>query len=119
MSDPIIKQLAGQPAIQPVIDYVDYLQEAGRAAEARTFLMDFQRARPSLRGLERLMRMDADTMTAGEAGSNADFVQGRITEILGRSALYKCAECGFESNVMHWLCPGCRRWNTVSAGEGP
>jgi lipopolysaccharide biosynthesis regulator YciM len=26
---------------------------------------------------------------------------------------YVCSQCGFKGRTMHWLCPGCKRWNTI------
>jgi lipopolysaccharide biosynthesis regulator YciM len=36
-----------------------------------------------------------------------------LHEILKAGMRFQCDNCGYESAVMHWQCPGCRTWDTV------
>lgn len=36
-----------------------------------------------------------------------------LHKILKAGMRFQCDNCGYESAVMHWQCPGCRSWDTV------
>ena len=73
-------------------------------------------ARPSVRGLLRLVEM------AGyDKGMTTD--EGRLMSRIGELILlnrpvYRCVNCGFDGRQLHWLCPSCRQWETVRPIQG-
>lgn len=118
-ADVMLKRLAEQAAIQPVIDYVDHLAAAGDPDNAAAYLKNYLDTRPSLRGLVRLMNLE-QRGGGSEAGETVHFIMNKLSYLLHKQPLYHCSECGFESNVLHWQCPGCNSWNTVRAvAEAP
>ena len=72
--------------------------------------------RPSVRGLLRLVEL------AGyEKGMTTD--EGRLVSrighlILANRPIYRCANCGFSGQQLHWLCPSCKQWETVRPIQG-
>jgi len=84
-----------------------------RAAE---FLAGHLEARPSLRGLERLMDLKS---SGGEHADAGERVLRRITrELLASQATYRCKQCGFSGHAHHWQCPSCRHWSTTRVIRG-
>ena len=37
-----------------------------------------------------------------------------LDRVMEDKPAYRCQSCGFQGNVMHWRCPGCQSWDTVS-----
>ncbi len=73
--------------------------------------------RPSVKGLEHLMAL------LHEQKVGFDRVEPERIRDLARSLLkgqpsYRCSQCGFSGNSLHWLCPSCRQWNTTRAITG-
>lgn len=54
--------------------------------------------------------------TAKPDGANADSLN-KIAELLladeQQRWSYRCRQCGFGGNQLHWLCPGCKSWGAV------
>jgi lipopolysaccharide biosynthesis regulator YciM len=78
---------------------------------AINYVMDKLRKHPTLQGMSQLLSYkDADNN--GEAA----MMHGLITAVdviqQGQSA-YQCKQCGFKTNTLYWLCPGCQNWSSV------
>jgi len=49
--------------------------------------------------------------------------EGRLVSRIGELILlnrpvYRCVNCGFDGQQLHWLCPSCRQWETVRPIQG-
>ena len=91
-------------------------REAGRSAAA-AFMTEQLRKRPTIRGFERLLALEAHT-EATEASSHARMLQVLIEQLMVNRPAYKCGHCGFPARLLHWQCPGCKHWNTVKPIQG-
>ena len=40
-------------------------------------------------------------------------VENVINSIVERRSHYKCTNCGFKAQSLHWLCPGCHSWGSI------
>ena len=40
-------------------------------------------------------------------------LKGIIEELRQQHQGYACQQCGFKGRALHWICPGCSRWNSV------
>jgi lipopolysaccharide biosynthesis regulator YciM len=72
--------------------------------------------RPSVRGLLRLV-----TLAGYEKGMTTD--EERLVTRIGNMMLanrpvYRCVNCGFAGQQLHWLCPSCKQWETVRPIQG-
>lgn len=90
-------------------------QQGNNAAEK--FIIEWLRKRPTVHGLYRLI--DLSIKKSGDKVSD-DLVllRGIIGELKNEHEGYVCQNCGFKGKVMHWLCPGCHKWNTVRPLSG-
>jgi len=72
--------------------------------------------RPSVRGLLRLV-----TLAGYEKGMTTD-EERLVTKIgnmmLANRPVYRCVNCGFSGQQLHWLCPSCKQWETVRPIQG-
>ncbi|MHB1751626.1 MAG: lipopolysaccharide assembly protein LapB [Acidiferrobacter sp.] len=90
-------------------------REGLRAAEA--FIVSWLRRQPSVRGLNRLIGLHVE-QAAGESREDLAILKGIIEKIVEGRRRYLCHQCGFSGQSLHWQCPGCHRWNTVTpSGE--
>ena len=44
---------------------------------------------------------------------NQMIVTPKVSYLLSDKSLYKCRRCGFETPLMQWRCPSCKRWGTI------
>lgn len=91
----------------------DIEASAGREA-ARDFLSERLAETPSLRGLQRLIRLqDGDEMTSGVTDPDPRYM---LSLLLGRlieqRPVFRCNHCGFSAKHLLWFCPGCKYWGT-------
>ncbi|WP_372981352.1 lipopolysaccharide assembly protein LapB [Marinobacter sediminum] len=90
-------------------------RSSGRLAAIELLRRELE-VRPSVRGLLRLVEM------AGyEKGMTTD--EGRLVSRIGHLILvnrpiYRCANCGFSGQQLHWLCPSCKQWETIRPIQG-
>lgn len=58
-------------------------------------------------------------MTEGEIQASFSAL-GRVLDFrLSSYMACHCTQCGFESNVIFWRCPGCQNWSTVRPYQNP
>jgi lipopolysaccharide biosynthesis regulator YciM len=81
---------------------------------AETFLLGKIRSKPSVPGLHRLIQM---RLAQSNSPDNNDLglLEKLIGGIMAEESGYECRQCGFRGKVMHWQCPGCRKWNSTRA----
>ena len=83
---------------------------------AGRFLVETLTAKPSVRGLDRLVELKADGHLQAEA---SDEILKAVTErLMSRQPSYRCKHCGFSGQTHHWQCPSCRNWSTTKKIHG-
>ncbi|MCC6301464.1 MAG: lipopolysaccharide assembly protein LapB [Gammaproteobacteria bacterium] len=119
--DQAIDFLAGalhrQGAFQPVMLFIQYLEQHRGKDEARLYLDTYLHAHPSLPGLAYLLEslgQDTDATHRTDPGTGVQIVH----KLLEKIPMYHCSNCGFKGNTLHWQCPGCRQWNTIKPYSG-
>ena len=85
--------------------------------ESAEFISDQLRRRPSVRGLDFLIRLNLSG-TAGETRDNLLILRDLTGKLLEGKPVYRCSNCGFGTRTHHWLCPSCKKWNTVKPIHG-
>ena len=72
--------------------------------------------RPSLKGLLHLIRLTGRD-SAGPPGDSG--LVSHIGELLLlNKPVYRCIKCGFGGQQLHWLCPSCKTWESISPVQG-
>ncbi|WP_336368573.1 lipopolysaccharide assembly protein LapB [Marinobacter sp. C2H3] len=104
------------PSTSLLLALVESVERASGRPAAIDLLRQELELRPSVRGLLRLVEL------AGyEKGMTTD--EGRLVSRIGHLLLanrpvYRCVECGFSGQRLHWLCPSCKQWETVRPIQG-
>jgi len=80
---------------------------------ANRFFKDQIVRRPSLRALRDWARDQVDSPRTKEPEKVA-IVVAMLDRVVEDKPAYLCAHCGFRGNVLHWRCPSCGQWDTVS-----
>lgn len=104
------------PSNSLLLALVESVEQASGRPAAIDLLRRELEVRPSVRGLLRLVQM------AGyEKGMTTD--EGRLVSRIGQLLLvnrpvYRCTNCGFSGQQLHWLCPSCKQWESVRPIQG-
>jgi len=63
-------------------------------------------------GLHQLIVLNV-AESSGAARDDLLLLKGIIEDLRAQHLGYACTQCGFKGKSLHWLCPGCNRWNTI------
>jgi lipopolysaccharide biosynthesis regulator YciM len=107
-----LRELSGRSGMAAALPLADLYAEQGDLDAGIQALQTELRVAPSLRALEYLL--DFRIRQAGPECS-ADFVLIRdvLRRLPGKHDRYRCRNCGFGGQTMHWQCPSCKAWSTV------
>jgi lipopolysaccharide biosynthesis regulator YciM len=106
------KLLQGDASIPVMLTLADEIETRQGVDEARKFITEELRRRPSMSGLAYLVRLTG-IQAHGQAREDMQILQGMIDKAVHSRHGYVCQHCGFRAKALHWQCPGCKRWNTV------
>ena len=97
----------------PRVAHARLLASEGREREAVDELASYLEARPSWTGFHHLLELQQSS--AGSAlGNSAESLRKALQQMIASSAQYHCSSCGFEGHRLHWQCPRCKHWNSLS-----
>lgn len=89
----------------------------GREA-GQTLMLDLVRKHPSLESVYQLMKNHARDVTPSRQDKDFSLLADLLAEVVEMGRNYHCRQCGFQSNSLHWQCPGCKGWGTVQRQNG-
>lgn len=92
--------------IEIALFLTDYYQKTQGEQEAVYYLTQYLRKFPSLRGLQRLVEFK-------DQQNDLIILTELIKNLLKNMAHYRCVQCGFKSNQLLWLCPGCKSFGEI------
>lgn len=78
---------------------------------------EFLKEHPNLRLFSELLSLRSRTFASADAQDLAQ-MKSLIDAQVVSSPVYVCTRCGFESSVMFWQCPSCRRWESLGLRKG-
>lgn len=112
-----IQMLADNSAEKPSTSRILLLSEALKDRygdkEAADFIADYMKANPSVRGLNRIIDMSLASSDDDTSREHLGVLKQLSDQLLNNKSLYKCRRCGFETPLMQWCCPSCKRWSTI------
>ena len=76
------------------------------------YLTDRIRKYPNIRGMHSLIDYKTNQADAGELTLLLD-LKSALVKIQKDDSEYQCHHCGFQSNTLYWLCPGCQSWAEI------
>ncbi len=92
-------------------------QKQGHAAE-QARLLELVRKYPNLESLSQLMSNRSRDPDASRQGKDISILAGLLSDVVETGKSYNCSQCGFQSNALHWQCPGCKGWETIRRQSG-
>jgi len=116
----LLKQLrklyAAHPSARLLLAVVECTESSIGRSAAMDLLREELEVRPSLKGLLRLVELvDIEDGLMTEEGR----LVSRIGHLLiANRPVYRCVNCGFGGQQLHWLCPSCKQWETVQPIQG-
>lgn len=116
----LIKQLRKiyekSPSTSLLLAIADYVERAEGREAATDILKTELENRPSLKGLLKLIRLGGHDKTPDKGDSELVCQVGEL--LLLNKPVYRCGQCGFSGHQLHWLCPSCKTWESVSPIKG-
>ncbi len=111
---------AETPSTARVLLLSEQLRERYGDREAGQFIADYMQANPTVLGLHRLIDMNPPGSAEGEAREHLGLLKALTERLTSGKTIYQCRRCGFQTPLLQWRCPSCRRWGTIkprSEGE--
>jgi lipopolysaccharide biosynthesis regulator YciM len=102
--------------ISLILKLADFIASERGGGAAGRYLVESLTAKPSVRGLDRLIELKAEGHL--DAESSDDILKAVTARLLARQPQYRCHHCGFSGQTHHWLCPSCRHWGTTKKIQG-
>ncbi|MEM1112149.1 MAG: lipopolysaccharide assembly protein LapB [Pseudomonadota bacterium] len=109
--------LERNPSAPLVLALAEALRSSGGEEEAAGFLTEQLARQPSLRGLERLIRMQLEAADDG-ARDSLELLHLLVERLIEERPAYRCSHCGFSGRNLHWSCPSCKYWGTMKSIRG-
>jgi len=81
-------------------------------AEAAAYVSEQLRQRPSVKGFNYLIDLHMQWASA-HAKDSLQVLKGLTVALQRGKPQYRCRQCGFAGNSMHWQCPSCHHWGTT------
>lgn len=94
------------------LTFAEIIRDRDGVGAAEKFVVNWLRRRPNVHGLHQLIMLNM-AETVGGARDDLLLLKGIIEELRDQHLGYACVQCGFKGKTLHWLCPGCSRWNTI------
>lgn len=92
-------------------------KDKGKEA-GQSLLLDIVRKYPSLESLYQLMKIRTQNAIVSREDKDFSMLADLLSEVVETGRNYNCRQCGFQSNALHWQCPGCKGWGTVQRQAG-
>lgn len=109
--------LREHPSNSVLIALTERIHREQSEAAAAAFMGKQLALRPSLRGLGHFIDLHIDS-TQGRARENLALLKTLIDQLIASRPHYRCSNCGFAGNQLHWLCPSCKHWDSVRSVKG-
>ncbi|TAK73396.1 MAG: tetratricopeptide repeat protein, partial [Gammaproteobacteria bacterium] len=100
------------PRVPVVLILAERIRQWKGDKVAASFVGDYVRRYPSLRGLYLFVNIYISTVE-GRAKEDLSILQKLMKKVLSSKPDYQCTSCGFAGKALHWQCPGCKQWSTV------
>lgn len=105
------------PSNSIILELTERIRLSHGDMAAASYIASALKERPSARGVSRLLDFYIKH-SKEKAQDNLRLLKELIDQIMISKPSYRCEQCGFTGNQLHWLCPSCKSWNTVKAIRG-
>ena len=87
------------------------MAEGDRAAAE--YLLGVLEAKPWLLGLRRATLL-LSAVDSEKGRSDMERVSSILSRLVEEIPRYRCRECGFSGSELHWRCPSCQWWASIT-----
>lgn len=89
-------------------------------SDAEQLLLNYLKEKPNLQLFSLLMgmRSKGSSNKSSKESESILNLKGIIDAQLAATPHFNCSRCGFDSSMMFWQCPSCRRWDTMRTKRG-
>lgn len=98
---------------------VEYTRTEQGVEASQELLLELVRKFPSLESVYELMQSRQTSGEVSKQDRDYTLLAGLLAEVVEADKKYNCRQCGFQSNSLHWQCPGCKGWGTVQRHNTP
>lgn len=103
------EKIAQIVSINVILFLTDVKRKTEGDEKAIEFLIQQLQRFPSLKGLQYLVAWHLESTQQKEWLMIKELIQN----LLRHQPHYRCSNCGFKSNLLLWLCPGCKSWSCI------
>lgn len=105
------------PSNSIILELTERIRRRHGDMAAASYIASELKIRPSARGVSKLLDFYIKH-SKEKAQDNLRLLKELIDQIMVSKPSYRCEQCGFPGNQLHWLCPSCKSWNTVKPVRG-
>lgn len=105
------------PSNSIILELTERIRQRHGDMAAASYIASELKIRPSARGVSKLLDFYIKH-SKEKAQDNLRLLKELIDQIMVSKPSYRCEQCGFPGNQLHWLCPSCKSWNTVKPVRG-
>ncbi len=104
--------------VDVMLALADLIEQQDGERAAMRFLTARLESRPAIRGLLRLMELNA-TLPDATAGRILVGLKDHLARLMAERSAYQCTHCGYSASSLYWQCPSCRHWSTFRRRQEP
>jgi lipopolysaccharide biosynthesis regulator YciM len=114
----LLEEYAGSyEGVSPVLALAEAIERNHSREKAIEFLVGKLQQRPTVRGLEHLINMNAAEPNSVD-DTNLSILRDLSRNLLINQPIYRCEHCGFSGQQHHWQCPSCKFWDSTKRIRG-
>ena len=102
---------------EAMLELVKIVQSESGIDDAIALLQSFTNSKSNLKLLSKLLELRAH-LTDAKANEQILQIKSLLDAQISLSNRYICPNCGFESKVLFWQCPSCRKWESLKPKIG-
>lgn len=87
---------------------------AGNREQAEAWAEQYLSETPELTGMGQLFSTVISQWDDEPQGQLRQHLQLALNDALQRMPAYRCQHCGFEARQLHWQCPSCHGWDSIT-----
>ena len=102
---------------EAMVELVKTVEQQSGKDDAEALLLSFIKNKSNLKLFSALLELRSH---GNDATSNESIMQIKsiLDAQIALSNKYSCPNCGFESKIMFWQCPSCRKWESLKPKIG-
>jgi len=107
----LLSLLAETGQVPVMLAIVESKIEQGDKKGALRLLMDKIKSAPSISALD--LVFSSHDINNEEKVELLTVVPALLLRVQNEQSNYRCGQCGFNLSQLHWMCPGCKGWQTI------